>query len=204
MGGKGAAKGGLCVDSRRSTSSTISGRRPRCRSSASAARPVVGGARGRAAGIARGAIRPRCGAGARSVGARSPSGGGTPRPPVTTTPRARDSGRAKLAMALRRGTLERGRCRECGAREVVGLIADPADWRAVVWVCPEHRQAELERRRDAAAHRAANAKQAAWYDERTRALAAIELLPRLSGRGCTRSPREGRRARSFRRARRST
>jgi len=91
--------------------------------------------------------------------------------------RARDSGRAKLAMALRRGTFARGRCRECGAREVMGVIADPADWRAVVWVCPEHRQAELERRRDAAAQRAADAKQAAWYDERTRALAAMELLP---------------------------
>jgi len=91
--------------------------------------------------------------------------------------RARDSGRAKLAMALRRGTLERGRCRECGAREVVGLIADPADWRAVVWVCRAHRQAERERRRDAAAQHAADAKQAAWYDERARVLAAIELLP---------------------------
>jgi len=91
--------------------------------------------------------------------------------------RARDSSRAKLAMALRRGTLKRGRCRECGAREVVGLIADPADWRAVVWVCREHRQAEIERRRDGAAQRAADAKQAAWYAERARVLAAIELLP---------------------------
>ena len=91
--------------------------------------------------------------------------------------RARDSGRAKLAMALRRGTLERGHCRACDAREVVGLIADPADWRAVVWVCREHRQAELERRRDAAAQRAYQAQQAAWYDERARMLAAIELLP---------------------------
>jgi len=34
--------------------------------------------------------------------------------------RARDSGRAKLAMALRRGTLERGRCRECDARRSWG------------------------------------------------------------------------------------
>jgi len=91
--------------------------------------------------------------------------------------RARDSGRAKLAMALRRGTLARGRCRVCNDREVIALIADPADWRAVVWICQEHRQAELERRRDAAAQRAADAKQAAWYAERTRALAAIELLP---------------------------
>ncbi len=91
--------------------------------------------------------------------------------------RARDAGRAKLAMALRRGTLERGRCRECGAREVVGLIADPAEWRAVVWVCREHRAAELEGRRDAEARRAYQAQQAAWYDERARMLAAIELLP---------------------------
>jgi len=91
--------------------------------------------------------------------------------------RARDSGRAKLAMALRRGTLERGRCRECGAREVVGLIADPADWRAVVWVCREHRVAELERRREDMERRAYEAKQAVWYDERAQALAAIELLP---------------------------
>ncbi len=91
--------------------------------------------------------------------------------------RARDSGRAKLAMALRRGTLVRGRCRECGASDVMGLIADPADWREAVWVCREHRQAELERRREDVAQRAADAKQAAWYDERTRVLAAIELLP---------------------------
>jgi hypothetical protein len=91
--------------------------------------------------------------------------------------RARDSSRAKLAMALRRGTLARGRCRECGAGEVVGLIADPARWRDVVWVCREHRQAELERRRDAAAQHATDAKQAAWYAERARVLAAIELLP---------------------------
>jgi len=91
--------------------------------------------------------------------------------------RARDSARAKLAMALRRGTLKRGRCRECGDTAVIGLIADPVRWREAVWVCQEHRQAELERRRDAAAQRAADAKQAAWYDERTRALTAIELLP---------------------------
>jgi len=91
--------------------------------------------------------------------------------------RAHDSARAKLAMALRRGTLERGRCVDCGDTAVIGLIADPARWREAVWVCREHRQAELERRRDAAAQRAADAKQAAWYAERARVLAAIELLP---------------------------
>ncbi len=91
--------------------------------------------------------------------------------------RARDSGRAKLAMALRRGTLERGRCRECGDTGVFGVIADPARWREAVWVCGAHRAAEVERRRDADAQRAHQDKQAAWYDERARVLAAVELLP---------------------------
>jgi len=91
--------------------------------------------------------------------------------------RAADSGRAKLAMALRRGTMRRGLCHICGTADVMGIIEDPQRWRDAVWACREHRQAELERRRDAAAQRAADAKQAAWYDERTQALAAIELLP---------------------------
>lgn len=91
--------------------------------------------------------------------------------------RARDSARAKLGMALRRGTFERGSCRVCGDAEVIGLIAEPARWREVAWVCREHRQAELERRRDDADHHEAEAKQAAWYVERARVLAAIDLLP---------------------------
>jgi len=90
--------------------------------------------------------------------------------------RARDSARAKLAMALRRGTLERGSCRVCGNSEVFGLIAEPARWRLVVWVCREHRQTEIDRRREDAEQRATAAKQAAWYVERTRVLAAIDLL----------------------------
>ena len=57
------------------------------------------------------------------------------------------------------------------------MIADPGRWRDVVWVCLEHRQAELERRQDAAAQQAANAKQVAWYDERDLVLAAIKFLP---------------------------
>jgi len=91
--------------------------------------------------------------------------------------RARDSARAKLAMALRRGAIQRGRCVDCGDTEVIGLIADPACWRKAVWVCREHREAELERRREAEAHRVYEAKQASWYDERARVLEAIELLP---------------------------
>ncbi len=91
--------------------------------------------------------------------------------------RAADSARAKLAMALQRGMMKRGLCQICGTADVLGVIEDPARWREVVWVCREHRQAELERRQDAAAQCAADAKQAAWYDARTQALAAIELLP---------------------------
>ena len=91
--------------------------------------------------------------------------------------RAHDSARAKLAMGLRRGTLARGRCRDCGATDVIGLIEDPARWREAVWVCREHRTIELERRTEAESHRAYEAKQATWYDERARVLAAINLLP---------------------------
>jgi len=91
--------------------------------------------------------------------------------------RARDSARAKLAMAVHRGALQRGGCRECGDTDVMGLIEDPARWREVVWVCREHRKIELERRAEADAHRAYEAKQAIWYDERARVLAVIDLLP---------------------------
>jgi len=91
--------------------------------------------------------------------------------------RAADSARAKLAMALRRGTMQRGLCQICGTTDVLGIIEEPQRWRDVVWVCREHRAAELDRRRDDVAQRTANAKQAAWYDERARVLAAVELLP---------------------------
>jgi len=91
--------------------------------------------------------------------------------------RAADSARAKLAMALRRGTMKRGMCQICGTTDVLGIIEEPQRWRDVVWVCREHRAAELERRREDAAQRAANAKQAAWYDERARVLATVLLLP---------------------------
>jgi len=91
--------------------------------------------------------------------------------------RAADSARAKLAMALRRGTMLRGMCQICGTADVMGIIEEPQRWRDVVWVCREHRDTQLERRRENAAQRTANAKQAAWYDERARVLAAIELLP---------------------------
>lgn len=91
--------------------------------------------------------------------------------------RQRDSARAKLAMALKRGTMQRGTCQFCGTDAVIGLIEDPVCWRKVVWVCRAHRASELERRREVETKYAYQAKQDAWYDERDRVLAAIELLP---------------------------
>jgi len=91
--------------------------------------------------------------------------------------RARDSARAKLAMALRRGTIARGLCVDCGDAQVIGMIADPARWREVVWVCRQHRETELDRRRGAEERRIYEAKQADWYDKRAQVLATIKLLP---------------------------
>ncbi len=91
--------------------------------------------------------------------------------------RLRDSARAKVAMALKRGSLERGHCGFCGSAGVIALIADPARWREIVWVCRQHRQAELDRRAEAQQSRASEARQAAWFAERERVLAAIDLLP---------------------------
>lgn len=91
--------------------------------------------------------------------------------------KVRDSARAKVAMALRRGSLERGHCGFCGSATVIARIADPVRWREIVWVCREHRRAELDRREGLAEQRAAEIRQAQWYAERDRVLSAIDLLP---------------------------
>ncbi len=91
--------------------------------------------------------------------------------------RAADSARAKLAMALRRGTMLRGLCQICGTADVIGVVEDPQRWRDVVWVCRRDRDVARERRRDEEAQLAASRERAAWAEERTRVLAAIELLP---------------------------
>lgn len=91
--------------------------------------------------------------------------------------RARDSARAKLAMALRRGKLVRGACTVCGTADVEAVIGDPRRPLDVAWVCRADRPAIREREVEADARRGYNARQAAWYEERECALAAIELLP---------------------------
>ena len=91
--------------------------------------------------------------------------------------RAADSARAKLAMALRRGTMRRGLCQICGTTDVMGVVEDPQRWRDVVWVCRRDRDVARERQVEAQAQLIASRERAAWAEERTRALAAIELLP---------------------------
>jgi hypothetical protein len=53
--------------------------------------------------------------------------------------RAADSARAKVAMALKRGKIERGHCAECGSLKTTAYIADPATWHEIAWVCRDHR-----------------------------------------------------------------
>jgi len=91
--------------------------------------------------------------------------------------RAADSARAKLAMALRRGTMLRGLCQICGTTDVMGVVEDPQRWRDVVWVCRRDRAEARERQRDEQAELVRACERAAWADERTQVLAAIELLP---------------------------
>jgi len=91
--------------------------------------------------------------------------------------RAADSARAKLAMALRRGTMQRGVCRRCGTTDVMGIIEDPQQWRDVTWACRRDRDVARERRRDEQAQLAAQRERATWAEEWTRVLAAIDLLP---------------------------
>jgi hypothetical protein len=59
--------------------------------------------------------------------------------------RARDTARAKLAMAIRRGTIVREPCRLCNEPNVTAYIADPVEWRKVIWFCREHRAEEIAR-----------------------------------------------------------
>ncbi len=113
--------------------------------------------------------------------------------------RAADSARAKLAMALRRGTMKRGMCQICGTADVMGVVEDPAQWRDVTWVCRRDRDEARERQRDRQAEVARARERADWADERTRVLAAIELLPPNEGRSCTHSQGAGRQAGRFRR-----
>jgi hypothetical protein len=57
--------------------------------------------------------------------------------------RARDCARAKLYVAISRGKIRKDVCSVCGRDEVTALIADPARWWEVVWICREDRGERL-------------------------------------------------------------
>ena len=85
---------------------------------------------------------------------------------------ARDNARAKLGVALARGTIVKEPCVVCGGRtNVTACIANPALWREVVWVCREHRRDEIAKRTPGPdpAER--------WGRRREAALCAIAALP---------------------------
>lgn len=88
--------------------------------------------------------------------------------------RATDSARAKLAMALKRGKIQRGVCVECCSPKVAAYIADPARWRDIVWVCHEHRHAVIE---GLLKHEQARKKQAIRNAKREWALAVLASFP---------------------------
>lgn len=84
---------------------------------------------------------------------------------------AMDSARAKVAMALKRGQLKRGRCVRCSSSsaDVTALILDPAKALEVVWVCRDDRKVEIESRRAPA--------KLAWKSLGERFAAEWPLLP---------------------------
>jgi hypothetical protein len=85
--------------------------------------------------------------------------------------RTRDSARAKLAVAIKRGTLKKAPCARCGGSDdLTGFMADPKNWREVLWLCRDHHQTERE-------HRIKNAKRAAWAQLRARFAAEWPSLP---------------------------
>ena len=87
--------------------------------------------------------------------------------------RARDAARAKLYVAIARGTVSKGPCVVCHRHEdVVAFIADPTHWREVVWTCLEHRSSAPDTIADPLPKRPAPT----WLDERDAALAAIARL----------------------------
>ncbi len=87
--------------------------------------------------------------------------------------RAADSARAKLAVAIARDTIDKGPCVVCHVRNVTAYIADPSEWRDVLWVCRAHRADEVARRTTPPEIDPA----IAWQAEREVALTAIASLP---------------------------
>jgi hypothetical protein len=84
--------------------------------------------------------------------------------------RARDSARAALAMALKRGTLTRGWCVVCADRNVIGYQPNSRRPLAVTWVCRRDRPELIERLN-------AERERVAWNERRARCERELPLLP---------------------------
>jgi hypothetical protein len=88
--------------------------------------------------------------------------------------RAADSARAKLAMAIKRGTIRRSHCAECGSLKTTAYIADPAKWREIVWICRDHRDEHI---RGVLEREQARERQDAWKIKREWAFSVLEAMP---------------------------
>ncbi len=90
--------------------------------------------------------------------------------------RARDSARAKLAVAISRGKIQKGACVVCQrCHDVVAYIAEPRRWSEVIWICRDHR-AEMATLPSAGIERSEDGAET-WLRQREHAFAAIAGLP---------------------------
>ena len=90
--------------------------------------------------------------------------------------RAHDSARAKLYVALARGTVRKGVCVVCQRHDgVAAYITEPHHWRDVIWACREHRTEAAIRTSGSAGHSPRNMA-GAWADQRDAVAAAIARL----------------------------
>jgi len=142
-----------------------------------AVREAAGAAPGPAAATAPPAMPRPCAAGARATAGSSTPDAGTP---LTSARRRRGS-------VIRRGQSSRWRFGVASSTANLAASVGRKRWRRSCSIRGSGKtsagragntaKAECERRRAATAQRTYEAKQAVWYDERARVLAAVDLLP---------------------------
>jgi hypothetical protein len=76
-------------------------------------------------------------------------------------------------MAIKRGTIARGHCAECGSLKTTAYVADPAKWREIAWVCRDHRDELI---RGILEHEQAREKQDAWKNKREWAFSVFDNM----------------------------
>jgi len=88
--------------------------------------------------------------------------------------RERDSARAKLSMALKRGKIAKRGCQVCGTASVTAYQPDPKRPLDVVWLCRDDRADYIGQREEVAT--AARARDE-WQARREAAFSTLALLP---------------------------